>query len=77
VNVSATKIPAAALWKVKQGTVVATIVVSSKGTLSEIKITGTPSAELNDEAITAIAYKFKPAIDPDGCAASSPKARAP
>jgi len=57
----------AAVWRVKHGTVVAMIVVSSEGHVEDVKIVQSPDAALNADAITAIQnYKFRPAIDPDG-----------
>jgi len=59
--------PAAALWKIKKGTVVTMIVISAEGRVSDVKIVESPDRELNTEAIRAIqSYKYKPALDPDG-----------
>lgn len=59
------------VWKVKQGTIVADIVVSPEGRVSEIKIVQSPDEALNAPTIQAIQdYKYKPAVDPDGKAAA-------
>ena len=63
--------PVATVLKVKQATIVAIIVVSPEGRVTEVKIVGSPDIELNAEAIKAIKdYRYKPAVDPDGEAVS-------
>jgi TonB family protein len=57
----------AVVLKVNHGTVLAMIVVSAEGRVSEVKIVDSPDSDLNSAAIEAIeTYKFKPALDPDG-----------
>jgi TonB family protein len=61
------KFSAETVWKVKRGTIIADIVVSTEGRVSEIKIVQSPDMELNEATIKAIkGYKFKSAVDPDG-----------
>jgi len=55
------------VWSKKQGTVVLALLVSTDGRPTQIKVLQSIGTDLDNQAIAAArAYRFEPAVDPDG-----------